>query len=126
MDQEEQFAVFDSASGQWWSATADGWSPRPTVYDSYAVAAVSGAFTHLKCRRPMARIVPAPPREMTDAEARTWFTANAPGSLSLRVESGYTDNPCRFYVAKDNVPGVIAYGATIEDAIRAARRTLKA
>jgi hypothetical protein len=65
-----------------------------------------------------ARIVPAPERVMTDAEAREWFKPYGPSGL---IDFAGGEWRCDI----NGLQGSYATGATIEDAIRAARRKLE-
>lgn len=122
---EQEWAIRDEATGEWWNCDYFGkYAPKdkePTRFQSYPRAATALVRSEeANLGRASARIVPAPPREMTDAECWEWFR---PQMLVLFGQNG-----------KPNEWGVLswpgrefkAFGKTPCDAIRAARRKLEA
>jgi len=133
-----EFAIQDEATGEWycsdhkWRFGAIRVGPESIVTGSYCGVASTGrfAFDTLAERtfRDGARIVPAPPREMTDAECVEWWgrqdrlgitpAAITPGgeSYEWRVgqPAGEGRTGCFFQLT-----------GTLFDAIRAARKKLE-
>ena len=131
----EEWAIRDEATGEWW--TGETWSSDslPWRYASYPIAMNSG----LKQMQAYSagipdsvRIVPAPPREMTDVEAEQWLRERpCEESWIIRVNRGSAGN---WYCGRgrDDKAGAIkiynnphGYGASVFDAIRAARKKLE-
>lgn len=71
--------------------------------------------------RDSARIIPAPPREMTDAEAEAWFLANNLFVIGVSHEQWGIWHA----YSHINTETLYAFGSTLFDAIRAARRKLE-
>lgn len=127
---KEEFAIQDKATGEWyvqprrWIATP-GVRPgvdRPAVWYVYADACQGDALRE----RSSARVVSAPPREMTEEECWEWFKrVVAPGDGNpLSLSYWYLSGAPGWAVHTGSAP-CIASGRTHCDAIRAARRALE-
>lgn len=93
-----------------------GWEGLAIRYEVYRTAAA--VVDILKSPHDTARIVEAPAREMTDAEAWVWFRGHDMHCLSPASDAwGVYEIPKLVWIAS---------GLTPEDAIRAARRALEA
>lgn len=117
MPEVKEWAIRDDETGVWWTNL---YQPRwhPTVWDvlSYREATVILAGTH---EHYGARIVPAPVRELTDAECWQWMKTQP----TLRI--GWSCLGKNAYVAYGLPNTEDAVGDTPCDAIRAARRALE-
>lgn len=127
-----EFAIQDGETGEWWSFESGGhpqgrWSMGlVTRYPTYAHAACSVAFSSKDYARSAARIVPAPPPEMTDAECWEWFSE----SDHLLALIGNNDKDFGVYNLASLMSGdsedfhaaLVASGTSPCDAIRAARK----
>lgn len=120
----QEWAIQDEATGAWYNAVGL-WNKDDSHiarYDSYPLHA---AFIIWDSNRHRAvRIVPAPPREMTNDECWEWFHLRGFEKLQLRPSKTPGDT---WYV---NVRGHelmtgCFYGPTPCDAIRAARKKLE-
>lgn len=108
----EEWAIQDEASGLWWEWTCS-WGSKPHVFSSYRAA----AKTFDGPMRLHARIVPAPPREMTDAECLEWLKK---AFAQLGFDAG------EWRVSRWNYDAILyGTGNTAYDAIRAARKKLE-
>lgn len=134
-----KFAIQDEATGEWYTnSEGNNWSKDPSQayrYRTYGVAARNSIAINecpegMGIYRQTARIVPAPLAEMTDAEARYWFRTQGATRFSIQPAHG---NENEQYFFKDTLTMLpaphgsngVAYGATIEDAIRAGRKALE-
>ena len=117
----QEYAIQDEATGEWW--TGARWrkeGPDGCVWSRYvnAVAYLAPVWNPENARE-TARIVPAPPREMTDEECWTWFKdnclllGNMAGQWLIWDKADVAYTPCG------------SAGSTPCDAIRAARKALE-
>ena len=104
---------------RWWDASGSGVTKDPAHaarFTSYLEA----------CRRIVefsaenVRIVEAPPREMTDAEAWEWFEKRSPGSAVLFFDAGVG-----YRISARGMPSAVDGSATPCDAIRAAAKAVR-
>lgn len=116
----QEWAIQDEATGAWYNAVGL-WNKDDSHiarYDSYPLHA---AFIIWDSNRHRAiRIVPAPPREMTDVECWAWFRTLGP-AWAIRADSNGGWRTHQDYV--NERPAM--HGATPCDAIRAARKKLE-
>lgn len=123
MAEKEAWAIRDvRALGRWYVAMGSPWSDetKATHFTSYA-----GAAAVVCDLGDYVRIVPAPPREMTDAECWEWFQGQSelavisyhPNKWTIWDRSGAGGNGDWHTSHKNGV-------ASPCDAIRAARRAL--
>lgn len=125
-DVKEEFAIQDTATGEWYVqprrwTVMPGDRPgvdRPAIWYVYADACQGDALRE----RSSARVVSAPPREMTDAECWAWLRARWGLALSASTDGVH------FYVYKPREfhQPYKEFGLFVDpyDAIRAARRSV--
>ena len=120
----EEWSIRDEATGEWWLGFSVGWGRAEDAarYPNHWSAAHAAPFdtAWVGHFRKTSMIVPAPPREMTDAEALQW-AFDEDMALFPYAYGGNMWN-CRRSRA-DVMSG--GQGRTIFDAIRAARRKLE-
>lgn len=123
----EEWAIQDEATGEWW--TGARWraaGPDGNVWGNYRhvceTLAEPGCITFEEGRAP--RIVPAPPREMTDTECWEWLHSRKTSHALpfIRPTDGDAESKA---IWACSALGSWGYGATPCDAIRAARRKLE-
>lgn len=124
---KQEWAVQDEVTGEWW--TAPGYGATKNISEIYRFRSYPDACSALagECAMTTARVVPAPPREMTDAECWEWFKDfYQPSRLFLTwiTGSGYGIYQWGFCRNDDGL-GFVAKGNTPCDAIRAAYRKLE-
>ena len=119
----QEWAIQDAATGKWrtWD---NGWtddSSKAGIWKEYHEAARALGDNYFPIRK-AARIVPAPPREMTDEECWAWFKTKWQHALSA---DGPGKTGCWGVYHIDSLGVDIATGETPCDAIRAARKKLE-
>lgn len=116
----EAWAIQDRETGEWYRSPGTGLTKNPNeahrllhYYDACAVVAQYG-------NNDRARVVPAPPREMTDAECIEWLG-------SEHADGGYYSigKRSQFWFVHHLSGSDIASARAFYDAIRAARRALE-
>lgn len=115
MKANEEWVIQSGVSLKYWKPGL-GWRDEGARFQSY-IAAATTLVNSDAAQCESARIVPAPPREMTDAEAIAWAhgqNISLSGSKQSIVWDVYHFNG-----------GKLAWGLTLFDAIRAARRKLE-
>lgn len=119
---KEEWAIRDEATGKWWGhqspITGLGWGSAITRHASYSDARNSLAWS-VSFLQETARIVPVPPREMSDAEAIEWAKEEG---ISL---DACTKGWLATYVVDGKLLETDYYCETLYGAIRAARRKLE-
>lgn len=123
----KEWAIQDETTGEWWNnvfGLEKLTIAYPTVYDYYPLR-VAADISRLQRNNDL-RIVPAPPREMTDEECWEWFRKDR---TELALLPFYGETWAWQVVRGDqelvlNAPE-IGRGQTPCDAIRAARKKLK-
>jgi hypothetical protein len=119
----KEWSIRDEETGAWLqtpSTMGSEWGPTAHRWPSYDAAI--NAYYH-KCGLPSARIVEAPPREMTDDEAWVWFSRRTRISLgALHVNDIFRE----WVVFQDSDRANIGRGPKPCDAIRAAAKKIGA
>jgi hypothetical protein len=130
MPMTKEWAIRDEETGEWWSDQGNRWSgnARDAVrLQRYRHATAPFAYSAVQAREG-ARIVEAPPREMTNEECVAWVARvnNAPVSVIKDILS-ITVVGDHWQVRSDIAsPRVVGDGPTLFDAIRAAAKKLGA
>ena len=78
------WSIRDEATGEWWNGITWTSDNRVARYDSYRGAACSVVFTEGAGYREDARIVPAPPAQMTDEECWEWLNKHPNLAITAR------------------------------------------
>lgn len=121
----EEWAI-QADNGLYWNGIKSGW--EETLRDSGRHSRYCDAASQVvRIDIDGARIVPAPPREMTDDEAEAWYQKRDLSSYIKPTKADGGGFHCYANVANGEACGAWAsgYGSSIYDAIRAARRALE-
>lgn len=133
MAKVEEWAIRDEATGKYAQLDCQGdfvWADLSNyIFRDTYIRACSQIAAGPEWFR-SARIVPAPPREMTDGEAWAWFLNGAPCRLAITAgaHDGYVIRRVRdINRYQDVLEGspIAAAGLRAEDAIRAARKVIE-
>src|SRR6266850_5953998 len=123
-DDVKEWAIKDEAMGEWWNPGNETWGTATIWSTSYQNAAWYIA-NHSKVKpRLTARIVPTPPREMTDIECWEWLGKASDRQHDVTAIVLWNDDgpqmwaACRAQYGACSKP--MGLGATPCDAIRAA------
>ena len=127
---EERWAIQDSATGEWWNNVESEWSHSSNDATSsvnyHHIARWYPLDPALSMFRESARIVPAPPREMTDEECWEWLIVqNRPGANPWVIARWDTQQWAVCSVQDGGALRAHSRGDTPCDAIRAARKALE-
>ena len=130
----QEWAIQDEATGEWWNGGRyltgkESWgdAKEAMLYNAYADCFHADAFDtyYLHNRCATARIVPAPPREMTDEECWKWLAGQHGVSGVYLWDSSPEAWACASVGCGEECPSPAGIGSTPCDAIRAARRVLE-